>query len=409
MTDEKKLELNEEEIVSDPAQVAAEMMASGKVPDNPADIAQAMGLEMGDKTTDVTPPGDGQVGRLIEQEEAAKSAKTDDTDDAKTAEEKTAAETLAAEQKAAEEKTDADKADAAKAKKEPSAPKDEDQFVETVDGKGRIPYSTLKETREKVTALREKTETLEQKLEEATAARNVLTRRLDESGADTSADQLGGKLPEGVELLSDEDITALREEFPEAIVNSLEKINATNKTLVERLDGIQTASADKEAGRQDAIRDEVQSTIDANPVLSQWQKDKDPLWSAAIALDDALVESGKWRGRPLAERYNEVCKQLGHEIPAPAGEDKGDKGDKGDKPDEDLEKKKDISLTEKVDKKLKEAEDKAVPLSHSDLPAGEAPAQSEQEMTASMTTMQLEKKFEGMSTAQISEYLSRVA
>lgn len=365
---------------------------------SPKQIEEKMGLNIGDRSTDVKPPGDHKVGAEPEpgKETPAAEPKKDEKGETPKGEEPAAA-------PSAEEKPEGA----------------ETHEVIARDGKTPIPYQVLADSRETNTQLLEANETLQKQLDETQTTTKDLQTQIDalrkgsDPGTADAAQVATDEAKAGV--LSDEDIAALRKEYPDPLVDSLERLNTAAKELpalrTELSELKSTTTARFEAETAD-LTAETQELIDADPHLSKWFIDADPvkkgkpeyqpmMWSAALAVDDNLRENSTWRHRPLTERFAEVVRILtgasgpapGKETPAALAAEPG-----GDKP----------SIKDKVEEALKESGTQKPPTSHSDLAAGEDPEQSEQQKADGMSVIDFEKKFENMSSDQISDYLSQV-
>ena len=65
--------------------------------------------------------------------------------------------------------------------------------------------------------------------------------------------------------------------------------------------------------QEDPTEDVVQDAIDSVPVLAGWQASDPEKWKRAVAHDEVLRESPKWKDKPLTERFAHVAKVVADE------------------------------------------------------------------------------------------------
>lgn len=320
----------------------------------------------------------------------------DDTQDAPEADDDTDKD--APEDKAKEpepDKDDADK-DADKAKAD-DATKDDDKaedelqkVIKTRDGKHEIPYSVLE-------AERERTRKLNRELEELKAERQRIEEERKQQEKANTQDDPGQS--------SDKDtfdLEAYREEFGDEAAEAekarreqLQEMRDTQKRLEKELESNRTWREQQEAKaketaqqEEDRLQNEVNEAIDSIPELSKWMNDEDPMWDAAVALDNRLQKDPAFKDYTLKQRFETVVERLTGKQPAPKTKD----------------------LEKDVDEKLaaEEAAARSAPNSLSDLPGGMPADQAESDTLERMTPSQLEAKLAKMSQSEIDEYLSRL-
>jgi len=173
------------------------------------------------------------------------------------------------------------------------------------DGKV-LPYTVLKSVREEA-----KQQRLARQAAEAEAAQ--LRARLDaiEKGGGATED-MRERAEAG--LLTDEE----RADFP-----ALAKIEQALQKLAKPEEAPAPAPAATAAPAQQAAEptaDDVQDAIDSNPVLAGWQAEGSEKWKRAVAHDDVLRESPKWKDKPLAERFAHVARLVAEEFDEPIAE-----------------------------------------------------------------------------------------
>jgi hypothetical protein len=300
-----------------------------------------------------------------------------------------------------------EKGDAAAAKTEESpAAKTDDAKKEDApkgvvapDGKSIIPYGVLQGER---TAR----QTAERALEEMSDRFAELQDRLKalESGKPADAtkssdiDEINGQ------------IDKLAEEAPE-VAEMMRKIVSANQARVEelqaKLDKVETTQAKSEEEIEADINREVGEAIDNNPALTYWRAEKPELFAEAVAFDDVLKHRPEWQGKPFAERFEKVVKLVAADH---AGEDILPAEPKQEPKVDPVKPKADPAAVAKAaEAKLAKAEQAPGVTTLSDLPAGAAIEQSEQEKLESMSSVELELKFRSMTPDQINAYLQKVS
>lgn len=270
---------------------------------------------------------------------------------------------------------------------------DQGEVIATRDGKGTIPYAVLAAERRRVAEL-------ERRLAEAAKpAASATPEAAAAAGADDGEDD-GDADSDEAELLSQ-----LRAEYPEKLVNVLER-------ALERATSAEQRIAAYENAQRAVKQQNVTDVIDADPVLSQWRDAEDAsTFDVAIEIDDQLRKDPRWRDKPMAERFETVKKmtalRVGIElpassaapnpsVPAPAGSSKPAVPN--------LEAAAAAVLAQAASKS------RGRPLSHSDLPAGTAPAQSEQEAAGNLSVHQLAAMLDGAKDlGAIETLLARIA
>lgn len=272
-----------------------------------------------------------------------------------------------------------------KAKHEPQP------VIKTRDGKHEIPYSVLEAERERVRKLN-------RELEELRAERERIEEERKQQEQATTQDDPGKSAEKDTF-----DLEAYREEFGDEAAEAekarreqLHEMRETQKRLEKELESNrawreQQEAKAKETAQQEAdrLQNEVNEAIDSIPELSAWMNEGDPMWDAAVALDNRLQNDPAFKDYTLKERFETVVERLTGKQPAP-------------KTTEDLEKAADEKLA------AKEAATRTAPNSLSDLPGGMPADQAESDTLERMTPSQLEAKLAKMSQSEIDEYLSRL-
>jgi hypothetical protein len=157
------------------------------------------------------------------------------------------------------------------------------------DGKTVLPYGALKGARREAQTYRQRAERAEQEL----------------------ADLKAGKKPEAdADALTPEELAEMATDFPQ--LGKLARIVAKVSS--------QQAAPTPQAAEPDDDADPVQEAIDAVPLLADWQAGDADKFAAAIAADNALRNSPKWKDQPLTARFAHVAKLVAaeYDIQTPA-------------------------------------------------------------------------------------------
>jgi hypothetical protein len=253
--------------------------------------------------------------------------------------------------------------------------------VKTRDGKHDIPYSVLEAERRKGRELEQELE----KLRQQSAAPAPAQPPTDTT--DTGKGEL--------------DEQALIDEYGEELANPIIALHKENQQAKQEIADLrkwrEQQDESKEADEATTVNEAI-DTVFADAikpgevsVLRQWQQSGDPLWDAAVALDNRLIDDPEWAGKPHRVRFEEVIQRLGH-APKPAESDT--------KP-EDLRAKADARLAEK-------AGETSIPRSLSDLPGGAPPDQTMIESIERMSPKDIETKLASMTPDQQEEFLARM-
>lgn len=309
------------------------------------------------------------------------------TDDAETA---TASDDSDEEAKADADETKAEEDDKAAAaqeeqKAEEQGKQDDEppRVVKTRDGKHEIPYSVLERERQKNLELQQELAQIKQQQQ---AIQDKAPETKDDQNAGQSADK------------DDFDLEAYREEFGDEAAEAERKRRQKYADMEKRQAQLEKEIEDnrkwreqQEAKAKQTVESEINEAIDSIPELRDWRDKEDPMWDAAVALDNRLKNDPEFADLPYRDRFVKVVERL-------TGRTLSDK------------KTDDKSAEAALDKTLAEQEKSGgkPPSSLSDIPGGHAADQSEQDTLERMTTSQLERKFESMTPEQQSEYLARL-
>lgn len=184
----------------------------------------------------------------------------------------------------------------------PEPPKEDEAPILSADGKHQIPYSVLRRERDARQAMEAENAALQKQIED------LKQQTPGEASPRVTLPELD---PE------DPDIKALEEEFPE-IAKLNQATRAENLRLRQEMEALKSRSdqmlkqwESEQVKKQQAEVDEVNTQIDANPVLRYLRAEGDEkLWSAAVEIDQRLRNSPVWADKPMADRFAKVVERL---------------------------------------------------------------------------------------------------
>lgn len=184
----------------------------------------------------------------------------------------------------------------------PEPPKEDETPILSADGKHQIPYSVLRRERDARQAMEAENAALQKQIED------LKQQTPGEASPRVTLPELD---PE------DPDIKALEEEFPE-IAKLNQATRAENLRLRQEMEALKSRSdqmlkqwESEQVKKQQAEVDEVNTQIDANPVLRYLRAEGDEkLWSAAVEIDQRLRNSPVWAEKPMADRFAKVVERL---------------------------------------------------------------------------------------------------
>lgn len=167
--------------------------------------------------------------------------------------------------------------------------------VASKDGTGVIPYTALQAERRGHRQAAARAERAEKEAER-------LKQEIDDLRA--------GKSPAS-NALTEEEVQQLETDFPERGATA-RKIFERNKELEQQI----AATKPKEAPADDIGDDPVQEVLDQVPLLVEWQHDPQHAdkWQRSIELDNALINSPKWKGKPAIDRFTHVANLVADEF-----------------------------------------------------------------------------------------------
>jgi len=189
------------------------------------------------------------------------------------------------------EKTDVEQsapsADEGKASDQGNEPEGEGKAIASKDGKHRIPYEVLEQTRNEAKAWRERAK----QLEGLAAERDKLQAMLDEHGIKPDAD---------VSKLDLEAIEQLADDYPE-----LGKLLVPMARKLEQLEKATTG----QVKQPDPQAHPVETALQAVPDLAAWREGDQDRFAFAIHVDEQLKSDPTWTDKPLADRFAEAARR----------------------------------------------------------------------------------------------------
>lgn len=279
----------------------------------------------------------------------------------------------------------------------------EPQGVLAADGKNIIPYDVLRTTRERADTeaqARAAAEAAAQSAKDQLAATQAELEQLRAGNAAPGADKgaaRAGSSERIAQLKAQAD--AVRDELPamagalDGLVEELEAVAALRTTLEEREASDKTQ---RERGEQDAAAQAqaaVRTAIDSNPTLAFWESHQDPAaYNRAVDFDEVLRKDPAWAGKSMGERFTKAVELTLAVMP---GAPKPPVTPTA------------AEIQVRAEKAVRDAGD-FTPNTLSDLPAGASPGADPLENIANSDVIQLGRRMDQMSPAQVEELLSRI-
>lgn len=368
-------------LLADPAELAKlEAMSS-------SDLARAMGLDTADKSEVPSPEGDGLVHDIDNAlANGTATERTLETPAAPAAATPPAAQPVSATPPAQQP-----------AAATPPAPTTDEAYVEGRTG-GKIRYEVLQNERSRRAAADAEVVSLRAQL---AAKDGTAPAQPAAAATPPPIEQPAQATPArpSVRLYTEAEVTKLRDRFDDERVDQMVQ---DRTALVMALDEVASLRGEIRENNRSVVQETVQDVIDEHDLLSKWATaaagtPEALLFAEATATDKMLSHHPGWKDRPWQERVEEAARRTalvnGIQIP-------------GEVPVNTVSAQ---SLSDKAAAVVKAANGTVtLPATHSDLPAGIPPSQSEREQAAGMSNQQLETMFAGKSEAQIAAYLAQV-
>lgn len=410
-----------------------QLLESGELPDDPAEIEALLGAETLDKTSSDDPAGSGDEASGTDdppKQDDTSGTETDETgtdtgdggeepgtgeDPASTAAKPDDGETSTPEgsgesrQETGDDGTGTSEGD------------DKPEGVATRNGKNVIPYGVLESERRANKELKQQLKARDEELKRLRSADQPPSSG-DQQSAKAALDQAEQQQQSlfdryGIDktaLPMNEDgslnLDSLRDEYPDEFVNILQAQNQLISGLSKQVDELTKTSRQLTEREEALLQESLQDAIDMTPELAAAQAKGGRRWAIAQSIDNTLREDEEWENVPIRIRFAEVAHLMkggdprtptdvekalisppreSGQPPKEPGQDKGKAGD---------------PRTE-ADRKLAENSESTAPQTHSDLPAGSAPAQSGLDNLDTMDPLQIEEAMERMGS---DEFLNRM-
>jgi hypothetical protein len=170
--------------------------------------------------------------------------------------------------------------------------------VLTKNGKGTIPY-------EKHKALRVENSALRQELQEVNTKLGDLLKQRDEAGTKKEAAAADDAIAKHLERLKSE-----MPEVHEVISAVLEGSRKQGEELSKTLDELKREREESQRAKQLTVDEQIAEAKENNPDLVHWEGNDPEAWDEALRQDEILRTSGKWAGKPFADRFEEVVRRV---------------------------------------------------------------------------------------------------
>lgn len=261
--------------------------------------------------------------------------------------------------------------------------------VATKDGKHVIPYSVLKSERDRATRAEQLANEMAEKVKALEALQAGNQGAKDGESARTDPQQ------PTVSDLSDEDLAALKEDFP-TVYKAVMASMAAAERLASQLKPVQETQRNTEAEQARTAQEAVQDAIDSVPKLAHIQASDKEAFELAKQFDATLRNQKAWVDKPLSERFAKITEM----VEAALGPIELPAGKATSQPSAESLRKAAIAKAAQAAK----ASRTDVPTSLSEFPAGQNAAQDEREAADGMTPLQLAAKFSSMTPEQMDAY-----
>ncbi len=266
----------------------------------------------------------------------------------------------------------------------------EPEGIATKDGKHVIPYSVLKNERDRAARAEQIAREAQDKLTQLEA------QLANNQGANTGESARTDQTP-AVSDLSDEDLEVLKEDFP-TVYKAVMASMAAAKALEAKLAPVEESVRSQEAERAQSATESVQEAIDSVPKLAYIQSNNAEAFELAKQFDNTLRNQAAWADKPLSERFAKVAEM----VEATLGPIDLPGQQSASQPSaEQLRKAAEAKAAQTA-----KATRSNVPTSLSEFPAGQHAAQDEQEAAQNMTALQLAEKFAAMNPDQMDAYFN---
>ncbi len=263
--------------------------------------------------------------------------------------------------------------------------------IATNDGKRIIPYGVLKSERER----RQRAEEMAQEMQERVAKLEAMVQQQVNQGAKTGEAARTNDFPTAENQLSQDDIEALKEDFP-TVYKAVMASMAAAKALEAKLEPVEQVVQQEQQERAKSAAETVQDAIDSVPKLAHIQASNNEAFQLAREFDATLRKQAAWQDKPLSERFEKVVQM----VEAALGPiDLPNQPSTSQPTAEQLK----AAAKAKADQQAR-ANRSNVPTSLSEAPAGQHAAQDEREEAENLTALQLAEKFATFTPEQMDAY-----
>ena len=183
--------------------------------------------------------------------------------------------------------------------------------VLTADGRHVLPFDVLRGTREQLQEARRREAELAAENERLRNAQSRPGGGSPTNGSEPAADAL----PE----LSDDELEFLKEDDPRQyqLYMGAKALQDENRRLKTEAEPLLEERQRQEQAEKERIGRETQEAIESTPELRWLQdqmaagnQDAARLWNEAVANDEALKAMPRWQGKPMAERFAAVVREV---------------------------------------------------------------------------------------------------
>lgn len=265
----------------------------------------------------------------------------------------------------------------------------EDIGVAAKTGNGVIPYSVLRNERDRRAAA----EQIAREAQERVAVLEAQLKAGNQGVNNGEGARTDPQQPTASDL-SAEDLEVLKEDFP-TVYKAVMASMAAAKALETKLQPVEESVRSAEAERERSATETVQDAIDSVPKLAHIQATNAEAFEMAKQFDTMLRGHPAWGDKPLAERFIKVTEMVESAIGTidlPGSKQASPSAD-------DLAKAARARAAQDA-----KASRTNVPTSLSEFPAGQHAAQDEREAAEQLTHQQLAEKFASMNADQMDAY-----
>lgn len=266
----------------------------------------------------------------------------------------------------------------------------EPEGIATKDGKHVIPYSVLKNERDRAARADQVAREAQERVAELEKQLQAMNQ-----GANTGESARTNEPTTALAEMSDEDLETLKEDFP-TVYKAVMASMAAAKALEAKLAPVEENVRNIEAERAQSATETVQEAIDSVPKLAYIQATNAEAFDLARQIDGMLRQQPAWADKSLSERFAKVAEMV--EATIGPIEIPGQKPVTSQQNAESLRK----AAQAKAEQAAKDT--RAVPTSLSEFPAGQHAAQDEREAAENLSALQLAEKFAAMSPDQMDAY-----